>query len=70
MEVVANTDAFNAKIALVIEPFAVDMEDVKEDEGKDKGLGAADRVEVSLLSQLIRKIISWVGLIQRMDSNW
>lgn len=70
MEVVANTDAFNAKIALVIEPFAVDMEDVKEDEGKDKGLGAADRVEVSLLSQLIRKIISWVSLIPRMDSNW
>lgn len=64
MEVVANTDAFNAKIALVIELFAVDTEDVKEDEGKDKGL------EVSLLSQLIRKIISWVSLIPRMDSNW
>ena len=64
MEVADNTDAFNDKIALVVELSAIDMENVK-----DKG--EEDLVEeVSLLSQLIRKIISWVGLIQRMDSNW
>ena len=63
MEVVDNTDAFNDKIALVVELSAIDMENVK-----DKG--EEDLEEVSLLSQLIRKITSWANRIPRMDSNW
>ena len=52
MEVADNTDAFNDKIALVVELSAIDTENVK-----DKG--EEDLVEeVSLLSQRIRKITS------------
>ena len=64
MEVADNTDAFNDKIALVVELSAIDTENVK-----DKG--EEDLVEeVSLLSQRIRKITSWANRIPRMDSNW
>ena len=63
MEVADNTDAFNDKIALVVELSAIDTENVK-----DKG--EEDLEEVSLLSQRIRKITSWGNRIPRMDSNW
>ena len=54
MGAVAITDAFIGKIALVVDPFAIGMEDVKIDEGQE-GHGA-DLEADSRSFQRIRKI--------------
>ena len=66
MGAVAITDAFIGKIALVVDPFAIGMEDVKIDEGQE---GHGEDLEADSQSfQRIRKITFWVAK-NRMDSN-